>query len=110
MSPPAWLPDPIGRHQYRWWDGEKWTHHVADDGVAKSDPVTGLADLAAPVGAGGAATGRIQLLGRKADLGNGSTVTLASPGARLGAQLIDGAVLTIPLAVPGFLQADIYES
>lgn len=31
---PAWHPDPSGRHQYRYWDGQTWTHHVATNGVA----------------------------------------------------------------------------
>lgn len=39
-SPPAdWHPDPMGRHQLRYWDGSEWTAHVADDGVTSSDPV-----------------------------------------------------------------------
>ena len=29
----AWYPDPLGRHHHRYWDGEQWTAHVADDGV-----------------------------------------------------------------------------
>jgi hypothetical protein len=30
-TPPAgWYPDPTGRHERRWWDGEGWTHEVAD--------------------------------------------------------------------------------
>ena len=33
MSTAAWHPDPSGRHQYRWWDGEHWTTTVSDDGV-----------------------------------------------------------------------------
>jgi hypothetical protein len=33
MSTGAWHPDPSGRHQYRWWDGEHWTTTVSDDGV-----------------------------------------------------------------------------
>jgi hypothetical protein len=28
--PPQWSPDPFGRHHLRWWDGERWTEHVAD--------------------------------------------------------------------------------
>ena len=37
-SPPAnWYPDPMGRHQYRYWDGAQWTQHVADDGVVAID-------------------------------------------------------------------------
>ena len=40
MSVSAWEPDPTGRHQYRWWDGEGWTDQVADDGVQTVDPVS----------------------------------------------------------------------
>jgi hypothetical protein len=34
---PGWLPDPTTRHQYRYWDGGRWTDDVADDGVASTD-------------------------------------------------------------------------
>ena len=37
--PPAWYADPLGRHEYRYWDGAAWTHHVADGGQASVDPV-----------------------------------------------------------------------
>lgn len=37
--PPAWHPDPTGRHDHRWWDGQRWTEHVADAGVAAVDPL-----------------------------------------------------------------------
>ncbi len=40
MSVSSWEPDPTGRHQYRWWDGEQWTDQVADDGVQAVDPVS----------------------------------------------------------------------
>jgi hypothetical protein len=41
-SSPNWLPDPSGRHRWRWWDGRSWTDHVSD-----GDVVTSLAgDLA----------------------------------------------------------------
>jgi len=35
-----WYADPMGRHQYRYWDGATWTEHVADDGVQSDDPLT----------------------------------------------------------------------
>jgi len=38
-NPAAWHPDPTGRHQYRWWDGNAWTANVSDNGVASEDPV-----------------------------------------------------------------------
>lgn len=40
MSASSWEPDPTGRHQYRWFDGEEWTDQVADDGVQSVDPIT----------------------------------------------------------------------
>ena len=36
---PCWCPDPWGRHERRWWDGETWTEHVGDRGVPAIDPV-----------------------------------------------------------------------
>ena len=51
----------------------------------------------------------MHLLGRKANLGDGRAVTLASPGARLAAWMIDGLVLTIPLFAPAFFLADLPE-
>ena len=32
-----WYGDPTGRHQYRFWDGTKWTENVADNGQASID-------------------------------------------------------------------------
>ena len=37
MTGPGWLPDPAGRHEYRYFDGKVWTDNVADRGVASSD-------------------------------------------------------------------------
>ena len=34
---PGWHPDPTSRHQYRYWDGDRWTDDVADGGVASTD-------------------------------------------------------------------------
>lgn len=28
MFPPGWRPDPSGPHQFRWWDGTRWTEHT----------------------------------------------------------------------------------
>jgi uncharacterized protein YxjI len=38
-SPPAWHPDPQGRHELRYWDGTSWSDHVSDQGVTGTDPV-----------------------------------------------------------------------
>ena len=32
-----WMDDPIGRHQYRYWDGGSWTENVCDDGAQSRD-------------------------------------------------------------------------
>jgi Protein of unknown function (DUF2510) len=38
VDPPAgWLPDPSGRHQYRYWNGRGWSRHVADAGNRSTD-------------------------------------------------------------------------
>jgi Protein of unknown function (DUF2510)/Excalibur calcium-binding domain len=33
----AWGPDPYGRHELRYWDGQLWTEHVADQGLTSTD-------------------------------------------------------------------------
>lgn len=37
-NPARWAADPTGRHQYRYWDGERWTDQVSDNGVVSVDP------------------------------------------------------------------------
>ena len=36
-SPAGWHQDPLGRHQFRYWDGAQWTEHVSDAGVVGLD-------------------------------------------------------------------------
>ncbi|MFP4235795.1 MAG: DUF2510 domain-containing protein, partial [Nitriliruptoraceae bacterium] len=54
-------PDPLRRYEYRYWDGQRWTEHVANQGVAGVDP-TGLepAGGQAPAQAWGARTAQPQ--------------------------------------------------
>jgi hypothetical protein len=40
--PAGWLPDPLGRYQYRYWNGAEWTHEVSTNGSHERDPL-GLA-------------------------------------------------------------------
>ncbi len=40
LAPPGWLPDPLGRHQHRWWDGSSWTDSVVDDDTPSRDSGT----------------------------------------------------------------------
>lgn len=37
-----WYPDPMGRHELRYWDGELWTEHVSSHGRQSIDAVEGL--------------------------------------------------------------------
>ncbi|XRD69235.1 DUF2510 domain-containing protein [Microbacterium esteraromaticum] len=47
--PAAWHADPAGRHQYRYWDGVRWTDWVADDGVQAIDPLQPTSQASANV-------------------------------------------------------------
>lgn len=38
--PPNWYPDPMGRHEYRFYDGTTWTDQVSDHGRTSVDPVS----------------------------------------------------------------------
>ena len=69
---PGWLPDPAGRHQYRYWDGAGWTDNVADGGVASTDPI----DMAGP----SAPTGGSPSPGESTPGGADPTVPAGSPG------------------------------
>jgi uncharacterized protein DUF2510 len=35
----GWAADPYGRHQWRYWDGTRWTDQVADGSTQRTDPV-----------------------------------------------------------------------
>lgn len=37
----SWYPDPLGRHELRYWDGDRWTEHVSSHGRQSVDPPTG---------------------------------------------------------------------
>jgi putative membrane protein len=37
--PAGWYEDPSGQHQYRYWDGNKWTENVGDHGATALDPL-----------------------------------------------------------------------
>lgn len=36
--PAGWLPDPLGRYQYRYWNGTEWTDRVSTNGSNDVDP------------------------------------------------------------------------
>jgi hypothetical protein len=37
-TPAGWYPDPSGRFEMRYWDGNAWTEHVARQGQQYTDP------------------------------------------------------------------------
>ena len=37
-TPAGWYPDPSGRYEMRYWDGDKWTEHVSRQGQTFTDP------------------------------------------------------------------------
>ena len=42
---PNWYPDPMGRHEYRWFDGTTWTDSVSSHGKQSIDPVAAQAKV-----------------------------------------------------------------
>lgn len=40
MTAAGWHADPSGKHELRYWNGDSWTEHVADDGVQTTAPLT----------------------------------------------------------------------
>ena len=36
--PPGWHPDPLGRFEFRYWDGANWTEHVSTAGITQTSP------------------------------------------------------------------------
>jgi hypothetical protein len=43
MSGAVWHRDPAGQHEFRYWDGGRWTEHVSDRGVSSIDPLPSVA-------------------------------------------------------------------
>ena len=39
IVPAVWYTDPVGRHEYRYWDGTDWKPEVSDGGVTAVDPL-----------------------------------------------------------------------
>ncbi|HJR23836.1 MAG TPA: phospholipid scramblase-related protein [Acidimicrobiales bacterium] len=44
-TPAGWHPDPLGRHEHRYWDGTQWTEHVSSHGKQSVDPPVGHAPV-----------------------------------------------------------------
>ncbi len=50
MQPAEWYGDPLGHAQLRYWDGERWTDHVVNDGEQAIDPLVGSPTPPEPAG------------------------------------------------------------
>ncbi len=93
MTTPAWESDPTTRHEYRWWNGEEWTDHVADDGIQSLDPLTGAENLGPPKARPAPAARAQAESANQAMFAFGQPVQLAPRAARFGGRLIDMVVL-----------------
>jgi uncharacterized RDD family membrane protein YckC len=91
-NPPRWAPDPLGRHEYRYWDGGQWTEHVADHGVNSVDPPTATPPSSGSVGAPVPGTAASGWTGPIHD----PTAVL---GRRYGAFFIDLAICLVAFAL-----------
>jgi len=91
-NPPRWAPDPLGRHQYRYWDGAQWTEHVADNGMNAVDPPTVAPPSERSAGSVGA-----PLPGTAASTWGGGPAhdPTAVLGRRYGAFFIDAAICVV---------------
>ena len=78
----GWHPDPSGRHQQRYWDGQAWTNAVADGGQQSSDPFTGAPAQTAGYGVMPA-----------------GSYPLSSKGKRFGAALLEALLIIVTLFI-----------
>lgn len=49
---PGWYPDSFGGHEYRYWDGSRWTNQVSDQGVVAEAPLAAPPPVVASLRAG----------------------------------------------------------
>lgn len=70
-TPANWYPDPLGRHELRYWDGARWTEHVSTAGEAGIDHLDGTQ----PVSIGVAPDKIQQQVARSSAHGTGSAVS-----------------------------------
>lgn len=54
-APPGWFPDPVGRHEHRYFNGVSWTSDVSDGGQRFVDPIGSSGGPAQATGRNGAA-------------------------------------------------------
>lgn len=113
LPPADWHPDPTGRHELRYWDGESWTEHVADGGEQGRDPLADAGDsgsehVGSAAGASSTTTTRSDLQGDDAEMdaqapGPGDDAPEESPTEEAGAS---GTGVEPSAAEAGSLQRD----
>jgi uncharacterized RDD family membrane protein YckC len=103
-NPPRWSPDPLGRHEYRYWDGSQWTEHVSDNGMVATDP-----PIAPPPGSGSTpapnpsssayATSQVPAYPASYPTGSARRDPTAVLGRRYGAFFIDLAICLVAFSL-----------
>ncbi len=96
--PPSWYPDPTHRHELRYWDGSRWTEHVASAGVGRTDPVLAEPTTNVTVGQPGSKSG-----GTGAR--SGATRHVARHFGRVGLLLCVLAILAVAVPAVGYARA-----
>jgi TIR domain-containing protein/uncharacterized protein DUF2510 len=105
---PGWFPDPRGRFEQRYWDGTKWTAHVARAGKALVDP-DGIGagparrsgqTFAAPEAANAARGGTANGAGTAGSGANAGNVGNAGSASTAGAGAVGNAGIVGPPAGP----------
>ena len=74
QHPPGWFPDPFGRHESRWWDGTRWTEHVASHGRQMVDAPVGGGQIPTVDRATGKVVGDVAKAGATAQHQGGGTL------------------------------------
>lgn len=92
---PDWYEDPMGRHQFRYWDGSAWTASVADSGQTSVDPL----DSSGGGQTAGAGTEQILLVMQKAtDVAWGGFMNLYLTDRRFVVDKVMGTIVGAGLA------------
>ena len=90
---PNWYPDPMGRHEFRYWDGTDWTEHVASHGRQAVDPMTQQPKTVAGQQSAGSVQAQVDKHIRQAEK-RGAPVEPIGTGL-IGTGLLDQPVLVI---------------
>lgn len=74
-QPPAnWYPDPLGRHELRYWDGSQWTEHVSSHGRQAVDPPVGGGHIPTTARSAEKVVGDVQKVGAATGAQGGGTL------------------------------------